>query len=233
MTIIRIVPAQRADAWVANTTRIVFVRNAAKGGVTTIGSACAPSVDGWAANTIRIVYAGNAGRAGMPGMLKNLIHRSRAAWLGCDQSKMSPDGNIWFTESAANCTILRQGPRRGNVTDGKRYMPAEDVFEGEFFASVYDYVNPWSVSDDFYVDRAVGGGGPVLDLGCGTGMLACGIAAKGLGVTGVDPAAAMLQVARTRPGGDRVNWIESDGRSLRLSQGFNLFIWPTTRFRRY
>jgi len=100
-------------------------------------------------------------------------------------------------------------------------MPAEDVFEGEFFASLYDYVNPWSVSDDFYVDRAVEGGGPVLDLGCGTGLLACGIAAKGLGVTGVDPAAAMLRVARTRSGGDRVNWIESDGQSLRLSQRFN------------
>ena len=52
-------------------------------------------------------------------------------------------------------------------------MPAEDVLEEEFFASLYDCVNPWSVSDDFYVDRAVEAGGPVLDLGCGTGMLAC------------------------------------------------------------
>jgi ubiquinone/menaquinone biosynthesis C-methylase UbiE len=105
-------------------------------------------------------------------------------------------------------------------------MPAEDVFEEEFFASLYDCVNPWSVSDDFYVNRAVESGGPVLDLGCGTGMLACGIAAKGLGVTGVDPAGAMLRAARARPGGDKVNWVKSDGQSLRLPQRFN-FIYMT------
>ena len=69
-------------------------------------------------------------------------------------------------------------------------------------------------------------GGPVLDLGCGTGMLACGIAAKGLNVTAVDPAEAMLRIARTRPGGDKVNWIQSDGQSLRLPQRFN-FIYMT------
>ena len=105
-------------------------------------------------------------------------------------------------------------------------MPGEDVFEEEFFASLYDCVNPWSVSDGFYVDRAVEAGGPVLDLGCGTGMLACGIAAKGLNVTGVDPSEAMLRVARTRPGGDNVRWIQSDGQRLRLSQQFN-FIYMT------
>jgi SAM-dependent methyltransferase len=105
-------------------------------------------------------------------------------------------------------------------------MPLEDVFQIEFFASLYDCVNPWSVSDDFYVDRAVEVGGPVLDLGCGTGMLARGMAAKGLAVTGVDPAAAMLRVARTRPSADRVDWIQSDGQSLRLPQRFS-FIYMT------
>src|SRR5271165_591681 len=99
-------------------------------------------------------------------------------------------------------------------------MPAGDVFEEEFFASLYDCVNPWTVSDDFYVDQAIASGDPVLDLGCGTGMLACGIAAKGLRVTAVDPAEAMLRVARTRPGGDKVDWIKSDGQSLRLPQQF-------------
>jgi ubiquinone/menaquinone biosynthesis C-methylase UbiE len=105
-------------------------------------------------------------------------------------------------------------------------MPAAEVFEGEFFASLYDCVNPWSVSDDFYVDRAVAAGDPVLDLGCGTGMLACGIAAKGLSVTAVDPAEAMLRIARSRAGGAKVNWIESDGQSLRLAQRFR-FIYMT------
>lgn len=105
-------------------------------------------------------------------------------------------------------------------------MPAEDVFEEEFFASLYDCLNPWSMSDEFYVEQAVASGGPVLDLGCGTGMLACSLAAKNLSVTGVDPAEAMLRVARSRVGGDKVSWIRSDGESLHLPQRFN-FIYMT------
>jgi ubiquinone/menaquinone biosynthesis C-methylase UbiE len=105
-------------------------------------------------------------------------------------------------------------------------MPTAEVFEEEFFASLYDSLNPWSVSDDFYVDRAVEAGDPVLDLGCGTGMLACGIASRGLSVTAVDPAEAMLRCARSRVGGAKVNWIESDGQSLRLAQRFS-FIYMT------
>lgn len=105
-------------------------------------------------------------------------------------------------------------------------MPSEDVFEDDLFAALYDCANLWSVSDDFYLDRALENGGPVLDIGCGTGMLASAIAAKGLAVTGVDPAEAMLRVARARPGADRVTWIQSDGQSLRLPQKFN-FIYMT------
>jgi ubiquinone/menaquinone biosynthesis C-methylase UbiE len=100
-------------------------------------------------------------------------------------------------------------------------MPAEDVFEEEFFASLYDCLNPWSVSDEFYLEQAVASGGPVLDLGCGTGALACFLAARNLDVTGVDPSEAMLRVARSREGAARVNWIHSDGQNLRLPQRFN------------
>jgi SAM-dependent methyltransferase len=101
-------------------------------------------------------------------------------------------------------------------------MPAAEVFEDEFFASLYDCFNPWSASDDFYLDRAVEAGGPVLDLGCGTGMLACAIASKGLSVTAVDAAEAMLRFARSRAGGANVNWIASEGQNLRLARRFSL-----------
>lgn len=46
----------------------------------------------------------------------------------------------------------------------------------------------------------------VLDVGCGTGTLAVRLAAEGLEVVGVDPAAASLEVARAKPGGERVRW---------------------------
>lgn len=105
-------------------------------------------------------------------------------------------------------------------------MSAADVFEDNFFASLYDCINPWSASDDFYLARALEAGDPVLDLGCGTGVLACAIASNGLSVTAVDPAAAMLRIARSRADGDKVNWIESDAQSLRLPQRFS-FIYMT------
>ena len=100
-------------------------------------------------------------------------------------------------------------------------MPAEDVFENEFFASLYDCFNAWSECDEFYFDQAVTAGGPVLDLGCGTGALACGLALNGLDVVGVDPSEAMLRTARSRDGGEKVVWMRSDAQSLHLAHRFN------------
>ncbi|MBO1330544.1 bifunctional 2-polyprenyl-6-hydroxyphenol methylase/3-demethylubiquinol 3-O-methyltransferase UbiG [Streptomyces sp. VRA16 Mangrove soil] len=54
----------------------------------------------------------------------------------------------------------------------------------------------------------------VLDIGCGTGVLALQLAGRGIGVTGVDPAAASLDVARAKPGGDGVRWIHGDATAL-------------------
>lgn len=54
----------------------------------------------------------------------------------------------------------------------------------------------------------------VVDVGCGTGTLACRLAAIGLDVVGVDPAAASLRVATGKPGGERVRWILSEASGL-------------------
>jgi SAM-dependent methyltransferase len=53
----------------------------------------------------------------------------------------------------------------------------------------------------------------VLDLGCGTGRLALGLAAFGHVVTGFDPAAASLARARLKPGAERVTWVQGTVRS--------------------
>ncbi len=99
---------------------------------------------------------------------------------------------------------------------------ATDVFDDPLLASVYDDLDPWAASDDFYLGLARESGGAVLDLGCGTGRLACRIAAEGLEVVGADPAAGMLGVARSRPGTEAVAWVQSDGQSLRLARRFDL-----------
>jgi SAM-dependent methyltransferase len=54
------------------------------------------------------------------------------------------------------------------------------------------------------------GGRRILDVGCGTGSLACLLARRGLDVVGVDPAWASLEVARRKPDADRVTWVHAD-----------------------
>jgi SAM-dependent methyltransferase len=58
------------------------------------------------------------------------------------------------------------------------------------------------------------GAGTVLDVGCGTGIWACMLAERGFEVVGLDPAAASLEVASAKPGGQRVRWIHGDVTSL-------------------
>lgn len=57
----------------------------------------------------------------------------------------------------------------------------------------------------------------VLDLGCGTGALAVRLAASGRAVVGVDPAAASLEVARTKPRAGDVAWLLGDATTLPAS----------------
>lgn len=56
--------------------------------------------------------------------------------------------------------------------------------------------------------------GRIADVGCGTGSFAVRLAEAGHTVTGIDPAAGMLEVARSRPGGDRVTWLEGTAEDL-------------------
>ena len=91
-------------------------------------------------------------------------------------------------------------------------------------ASVYDSLNPWAADSDFYY--ALAGSEPkrILDVGCGTGMLAVALAERGHRVTGADPSDGMLQIARNRPGGDTVNWVQSRAEELDLDDRFDLIV---------
>jgi SAM-dependent methyltransferase len=90
--------------------------------------------------------------------------------------------------------------------------------------SAYDRLGPaydaWcrSVLEDipFYVDLAVRSGGPVLELGVGSGRVAVPTALAGVAVVGVDSSPAMLELAAARaaPHAIDLRLVEADMRAL-------------------
>ena len=93
-------------------------------------------------------------------------------------------------------------------------MP-DAVFAEPRLAQIYDPLDPDRCDLDVYA--AIAGefaARSVLDIGCGTGTLACLLARRGLHVTAADPAAASLAVARGKPGADRVRWLHTGAANL-------------------
>ena len=91
-------------------------------------------------------------------------------------------------------------------------------------ASFYDIENEWMDDSETCFELAEQASS-VLDLGCGTGLLAVAMAEEGKRrVTGVDPAPAMLEIARSREGGQHVRFVEADARTLDLGESFDLVV---------
>lgn len=92
---------------------------------------------------------------------------------------------------------------------------ADVGFEHPRLAAIYDALDAGRSDLDVYVGIAEElGAQRVLDVGCGTETFAIILADRGFEVTGVDPARASLDVARAKPGGERVRWIHGDTTSL-------------------
>ena len=88
---------------------------------------------------------------------------------------------------------------------------ADDLFEHPRLAAVYDALDPDRSDLDAYALIVTElGARLVLDVGCGTGTFALMLAERGVGVVGLDPAAASLDVARGKPGAGSVRWVHGD-----------------------
>ena len=91
-------------------------------------------------------------------------------------------------------------------------------------AELYDSLNEWREDNEFYMEEAGTMPMRILDAGCGTGLLAVALAKVGHTVVGVDPAAAMLQVAQNRPDGHLVRWHQATLQAFHSDKPFDLII---------
>jgi SAM-dependent methyltransferase len=102
---------------------------------------------------------------------------------------------------------LRPAAEIGRVSDA--------IYDDPRLAEVYDPLDPdrsdldvyAALVDEFNARR-------VLDIGCGTGTFAVLLAARGIDVVGLEPAAASLAVARRKPDAQRVRWVHGTARDL-------------------
>jgi SAM-dependent methyltransferase len=97
-------------------------------------------------------------------------------------------------------------------------------FEHPDLAALYDADCGWSLDRDFYLSLAGEAPQRILDIGCGTGLICDAYAALGHDVTGVDPAPAMLEIARQKPYGADIEWVPATAQDFRSDKRFDLII---------
>ena len=93
-------------------------------------------------------------------------------------------------------------------------MP-DEIFADPRLASFYDtFEGPRTDLPHYLTIAKELRAATVVDIGCGTGTFALLAAKEGLRVTGVDPAAASLEVARAKPGADHIDWHLGDATTV-------------------
>ncbi|HSN76874.1 MAG TPA: methyltransferase domain-containing protein [Anaerolineae bacterium] len=95
------------------------------------------------------------------------------------------------------------------------------------FARFYDLdYEPFQDDVALYLGFAERTGGPLLELGCGTGRLLLPLARAGYAITGVDMSPRMLEVAQAKVDaaglGDRITLVQADMRQVELAQQYRL-----------
>jgi SAM-dependent methyltransferase len=110
--------------------------------------------------------------------------------------------------------------------------------EYQSIAEYYDHVTPYAerADVDFFVGEALKSGGPVLEVGCGTGRILIPTAREGVQIHGLDLSPHMLEILRERLRQEppdvqaRVTLSQGDMRSFDLGGTFQLVTFPFRPF---
>lgn len=116
--------------------------------------------------------------------------------------------------------------------------PAAGADEYELIAELYDHVGLYRDRPDvgFFVAAARESGGPVLEIGCGTGRVLIPTARAGIATVGLDLSPGMLAVCREKLRREpeavrsRVELVQADMRGFELRRRFALVTIPFRPF---
>jgi SAM-dependent methyltransferase len=97
---------------------------------------------------------------------------------------------------------------------------------GERIAGIYDDLHGGMLDTDDAVAclAELAAGGPVLELGIGTGRLALPLVERGIEVHGIDASEAMVARLRSKPGGDRITVTTADFRDVPVDGTYPLIV---------
>ncbi len=108
--------------------------------------------------------------------------------------------------------------------------------EFDAWAPYYDLIHV-GLPDEvpFYTALARQSGGPVLELGCGTGRITLPIALSGASITGLELSPAMLALCREKAAlcgalDKKLSLVQGDMRAFKLEQRFPLILMPYRTF---
>jgi SAM-dependent methyltransferase len=116
--------------------------------------------------------------------------------------------------------------------------PFDSLDEYASTADLYDHVLPYRDRPDvdFFVEAARESGGPVLEVGCGTGRVLIPTARAGIEIVGLDRSPTMLSLCRQRLRDEpesvrsKVQLVEGDMRAFSLDRTFALATIPFRPF---
>ena len=115
---------------------------------------------------------------------------------------------------------------------------AGGYMEYAFTAEYYDYVIPYRERNDvaFFLEMSRACGGPVLEIGSGTGRVLIPTARAGFDIVGLDLSPSMLAICRERLAAEpetvqaRAQLVEGDMRDFDLGKQFSLVTIPFRPF---
>ena len=96
------------------------------------------------------------------------------------------------------------------------------------FATEYDFAATLQSQNDFFTKNLSTSKGAVLDIGCGSGILAFELAQYYDNVVAVDLSAKMLAIASQKRSAPNIEYIQMDASQLALDRQFDLIVSAAT-----